>query len=118
METSGLIQERAQLLAKFGNSPPMLAQVLSVYLDSWREDYEAFEQALTAEDLPRAAKKLHRLKGSVGYFATEDFFHQIQKIEDIAKEGDLEAARELRSSLQQNLEQAEVQLLSIRGSLT
>ena len=84
-ETTTLLLPRIALLAKFGDSAPLLATTAAMLLESWREDLGALKLCLAAQDSHGCTKAIHSLKGSIGFFAEDNFFQEAADMETMAR---------------------------------
>ena len=98
------LQPYEDLVKKFGGSEALVAKIANTLLASWGADYKEFADNLLSGNGEEAARKLHRVKGAVGYFVTDELHQQIIEVETLAKEGRLEEARQQEPGLLGSLE--------------
>lgn len=113
-----MLQPTSTLLEKFGGSPKLLGNVTNAFLTSWERDFDNFAASLTRGEADEAARAVHRLKGSLGYFADEEFFDQVVRLESIMKDGDLRTARQLRPQFETDLRKFVEELQTMKEGLT
>jgi signal transduction histidine kinase/CheY-like chemotaxis protein len=82
----------------------LLSELAVVFLDDLPQQMEAIHQAadkMQGDDLERFA---HRLKGSVGNFAAKPAFEAAFRLEEIARQGDLQHAPQAVSALESEIQ--------------
>ena len=104
MSECSYLQPYEKLVKKFGGSEALVAKIANTLLASWGADYKEFADNLRAGNAEEAARKLHRVKGAVGYFVTDELHQQIVELETLAKGGRLEEAKLQEPELLGNLE--------------
>jgi len=82
-------------------------EMLTLFLSSSEDLLAQLAQALAANDLPRAARQAHQLKGATAYLGADEATTLSSEVESGAKAGDLEACL----TAQEDLEAAFIRLL-------
>lgn len=98
-----MLQSTQSLLRKFGGSPAVLKKISKSLLATWKQDYDDYIASLANEDLPGASRALHGLKGSIGYFASDELFLEVQALEEATRIGELKDVQALHPSFDEKL---------------
>ena len=72
-------------MAKFGGSAPLLAHSAGLFLVSWEGELENLKRCIQTDDSHGCAKAIHSLKGSIGFFAEDNFFQEAADMETMAR---------------------------------
>lgn len=110
----GLLEE---LLPKFGNHKMILEKSLAAYLGTLPEQREAMHSALAAERREDLRKAVHRVKGSLGYFGSEQMVADCQKIEESSAAAPVEELNTLVHDLDAKIQTLAAELTTIMAEL-
>ena len=90
--------ERLRALTPPGE-PDVLAEILQVFLEEVPKRIRALDAAAAAGDVSQVARLAHSLKGSSGNVGARSLFDVAQRIDDLAKAGDLPRVTPLVATL-------------------
>jgi len=85
--TPGL--DLAEALARLGGKRPLLARLISMFIDQHGQDLDLLNGALAAGDRDRTIRLAHTLKGTAGNLSAGEIQHQAARLEEIARRGSL-----------------------------
>lgn len=80
-------------------SRELMAQIIACFDEDAAGCLERIEAALTAGDCEELHRAAHALKGMVGNYSAPAAFGLCQKMDQLAKDGNLKAAREIQAEL-------------------
>jgi two-component system sensor histidine kinase/response regulator len=95
----------AELLARFDGDGELLKELAGIFLQECPRMLAGIREALRAEDPQALEKTAHTLKGSVGNFAMPGPWETAQRLELLAKSGQLSGAEDIFHTLEQQLAQ-------------
>jgi two-component system, sensor histidine kinase and response regulator len=95
----------AELLTRFDGDSELLNELAGVFLQECPRMLDAIRAALHAADSKALERAAHSLKGSVGNFAMPGPWETAQRLELLAKSGQLSGAQEIFHILEQQLAQ-------------
>jgi two-component system, sensor histidine kinase and response regulator len=95
----------AELLARFDGDNELLKELAGIFLTECPKMLDEIRAALSAADSKALETAAHTLKGSVGNFATPGPWETAQRLELLAKSGQLPGAQEIVRVLEQQLAQ-------------
>ena len=105
----------AALLAGFGGSASLLAEVVGVFLTDGPSMLERLREAARAGDAHALAATAHALKGSVGLFTDGEAFISAKRVEQIASSGDRPAIDAACADLEKAVAALTVELRQLTG---
>jgi len=97
-----LIDHRA-LLAGVDGDRRLLSELASMFLADYPRTLVQMKNALRLEDADALAKEAHKLKGAVGNFAAKSATAAAERVDRLAREGDLRAASDALTTLESEL---------------
>ncbi len=108
-----------ELKSQFGNNARLLKRTVGAFLRTWPKELEELQDSLKENDLERAGRSAHRLKGSLGYFAPADMLNMAVELEEATGQGDQLLAQALAADLGSSLNglngELEAMLESLEG---
>ena len=116
-ETARLLLQHDRLMAKFGGSAPLLAHSAGLFLVSWEGELENLKRCIQADDSHGCAKAIHSLKGSIGFFAEDNFFQEAADMEGMARRGQLHEVIHQLPGFEKRLNRFAAELEEMRESL-
>jgi PAS domain S-box-containing protein len=90
---------------KLGGDEELLKELAGVFLEEWPRWRADVGHALAGRDAVRLRRLAHTLKGSLGQFEASAAVATAQRLEETGKRGNLDEARDLWLSLEQEIEQ-------------
>ena len=109
---SGIV-DRAALLDRIGGSRELLEEVTGMYNHQRPALLNQLQEALDAGDAGLVYRRAHRLKGTFGSLAAEKAVAIAARISDLARGGDLAAARDQLDHLAAEAKKVEIELRQI-----
>lgn len=91
----------------------LLGEMVSVFLQDSAGSMESVLNALESRDLHGLAAAAHALRGSVANFAVRGAFETARNLETLAREGNLESAREQYTQLSRQVVQLREELTAL-----
>jgi HPt (histidine-containing phosphotransfer) domain-containing protein len=104
------------LLAGFGGNRKLLREVIDVFLVDGSTLMTAILQAADARDSDALAFAAHALKGSIGLFAQRGAYRTTQRLEQMARSGDLSGVGEACAGLEAEMAALRAALEDVRVS--
>ncbi len=98
-----LLFDRAEALEQCLGSTEMLGQLIHVFLQNADQMIEAIGDAIAANDPKALQRSAHTLKGAVGNLAAKKAYDAALRLEQIGRNGTLDAAEEAFEQLRQAL---------------
>jgi len=95
----------AELLARFDGDGELLKELAGIFLQECPKMLDGIREALRSGDAKPLERTAHTLKGSVGNFALSAAWETAQRLELLAKSGQLSGAEDMFHTLEQQLEQ-------------
>jgi two-component system, sensor histidine kinase and response regulator len=95
----------SELLARFDGDSELLKELAGIFLQECPRMLDEIRAALGAADSKALERAAHALKGSVGNFAMPGPWETAQRLELLAKSGQLSGAREIFRVLEQQIAQ-------------
>jgi two-component system sensor histidine kinase/response regulator len=105
------------LLASLGGSEVLLTEVVDVFLTDLPALLQRVGEACDAGDAAAVASAAHAIKGSAGLFTQGDAFLAAQRLEQVARDGDVDGLAAARTELERSASTlaAELRELSARS---
>jgi HPt (histidine-containing phosphotransfer) domain-containing protein len=95
----------------------LMVEIIDMFLEERQNDVIAMTESLAAGDLDQLTRSAHTIKGSLGSLHAHVARHRSQALETAAKDGNRQACISLLGALEQDLNDLEPQLLSLRQSV-
>ena len=95
----------AELLARFDGDGELLRELAGIFLQECPRMLDEIRDTLRAADAKALERAAHTLKGSVGNFAMPGSWETAQRLELLAKSGQLSGAQEIFRVLEQQIAQ-------------
>jgi two-component system, sensor histidine kinase and response regulator len=95
----------AELLARFDGDGELLKELAGIFLQECPRMLDELREALRTRDPKLLERAAHTLKGSVGNFAMSGPWETAQRLESLAKSGQLSGAEDIFHTLEQQLAQ-------------
>jgi two-component system, sensor histidine kinase and response regulator len=89
-----------ELLDRLGGDAELLKEVIGLFAEDCPALMTAIRAALRASDAQAANRAAHQLKGSAGNFDAPELTALAQRVESLARDGDLAAAEATLPALQ------------------
>lgn len=96
----------------------LMVEIIDLFLAERQHDLLAMTESLAAGDLNRLMRSAHTIKGSLASLHAHLARHRSQELETAAKTGNRPACVSLLAALEQDLNNLEPQLLSLRDSVS
>ena len=93
----------AELLARFDGDGELLKELAGIFLQECPRMLEDIREALRADNSTAVERAAHALKGSVGNFTMPGPWETAQRLELLAKSGQISGAQEILYTLEQQL---------------
>ena len=113
---SKTVLDQKALLEGFAGNRRLLQQSARVFLADFPQRLAEIKDAIHRADAPALALAAHALKGSVGNFSTNDPFKRAERIEKMARSGNLATVAEESISLESDLALLSRELKSLARS--
>jgi hypothetical protein len=84
-----------------------------VFLEEYPKTLEHLRAALQRSDVPAMRESLHMLQGELAYFALGPALAELQKLHQLVRAADLQAAAPFLQRLQEELDRVRPRLLEI-----
>lgn len=81
-------------MQSLGNDDELARELLGAFLEDSAKRKDSLEEALNADDAPRASKLAHSLKGMCGVVRSEQLVTMAYAMETSAKSGTLDTTKE------------------------
>jgi CheY-like chemotaxis protein len=95
----------AELLARFDGDGELLKELAGIFLQECPKMLDEIRQALRTRDPKLLERAAHTLKGSVGNFSLSGPWETAQRLEFLAKSGEVSGAEDMFHTLEQQLAQ-------------
>jgi len=95
----------AELLARFDGDGELLKELAGIFLQECPKMLDEIREALRTRDAKLLERAAHTLKGSVGNFALSGAWETAQRLELLAKSGEVSGAEDMFHTLEQQLAQ-------------
>ncbi len=96
----------------------LLEELVSIFLETSPEMLQHIREALENKDAEALSRAAHSLKGSVGTFSAQRAYDLAYKLEQLAKEGNLEKAEEVSVVLEDEIKKLNPALQALVKELT
>lgn len=106
--------DEAVALSRVGGDFELLREVVGLFLDDYPQSLERIREAVLAGDQGNLERQAHSLKGSVSTFGAKEAFEAALSLEKQGRTGDLSAAAEGLSRLEQALSALKPELEAIQ----
>jgi CheY-like chemotaxis protein/HPt (histidine-containing phosphotransfer) domain-containing protein len=98
------VLDRSAALERVGGDAQLLRELAELFLDDCPRQQAEIRDALARGDAPKLHRAAHTLKGSAGNFRAGPAFEAAQRLESLARHGNLAGAREAADALDRELE--------------
>jgi two-component system, sensor histidine kinase and response regulator len=95
----------AELLARFDGDGELLRELAGIFLQECPKMLDGIREALRTRDAKLLERATHTLKGSVGNFALSGAWETAQRLELLAKSGEVSGAEDIFHTLEQQLQE-------------
>jgi PAS domain S-box-containing protein len=95
--------DRQALLAGVDGDRRLLSELASMFLTDYPRSLVQMKNALRLEDADALAKEAHKLKGAIGNFAAKSATAAAERVDRLAREGDLRSASDALTTLESEL---------------
>src|SRR5690242_5631959 len=95
--------DREEALARLEGDSELLAEMVSLFLQSHGEQVSEIKAGLARKDIEAVRRAAHALKGAIGNFTSRGAFQAAQRLEEIARRGDLAGAERAFTDLEDAL---------------
>jgi two-component system, sensor histidine kinase and response regulator len=92
--------DKSTLLARFGGDRKLVLRLVTAFREDCPRMMARIKTAIRVRDAAALADAAHALKGSVGNFGASAAFDSAREVEKLAREGKLDGARELCTTLE------------------
>lgn len=93
-DSRGPILNRERLFREFSGFEELLVQFTDIFLGNYASYLQQIETELSNSNLQEAARSVHTFKGIVGNFQSRAVINNLELLEDLAKSGNLSAAKD------------------------
>lgn len=100
MRSSGEVFDRGRFLASVDGNTRVLREIAQLFLEDCPRRLAALRGALAGRDLTALESAAHVLKGSAAYIGASTMFAAANRVEVVARRGDLPRARAACAKLQ------------------
>ena len=100
---SGRTVEESALLARFSGDRKLVFTLVTAFRKDCPDMIARIRSAIRVRDTAALSDAAHALKGSIGNFGSSDAFESAREVEKLAREGKLDDARELCSTLEKQI---------------
>ena len=107
---------RDQVLASFSGDRDVVRQITALFLSEYPGRLREIKAALGRGEAEAIVRGAHGLKGSVGFFSKRGALEMAQRLEDVAKAGDLGGAAPIFQSLEEALAQLDLALAPLAAA--
>jgi CheY-like chemotaxis protein len=97
------IMDESTLLARFSGDRKLVLTLATSFRKDCPGMMARIRSAIRVRDAAALADTAHALKGSIGNFGSSDAFESAREVEKLAREGKLDGARELCSTLEEQI---------------
>jgi len=105
IDTDVPVLDQSRLLEEFGDAPEILMELRDLFIQHLPPLLNDIRSAFEAGDCDALSKNAHSLKGAASTYGAQRLFMICKSIEHLARDGELEATRELVSMLTGELDQ-------------
>ena len=106
----------AGLEAQVAYDRELMVEIIDLFLAERAKDLADMSESLASGNLPQLMRSAHTIKGSLGSLHAQLARHRSQELETAARLGNHQACVSLLGALEQDLNELEPQLLSLRAS--
>lgn len=104
------------LLARFDGDVEVLTQLAEIFLADSRERLDEIRRAAVERDAEALRRSAHTMKGSIGVFTEEGAFEAAERLEALARHGDLAEAADAYCALEREMDRLLPTLVALAGS--
>ncbi len=115
---SSMVLNKEALLDRVGGDLEFLDEITRVFLDGRQQLLSEIKCALSGGDAQALARATHTLKGCVANLAAGAAFEAAQRLEALARQGELSQAAEAYAALETEVVRFEQALLNLAGELS
>jgi CheY-like chemotaxis protein len=101
---------------RVGGDTMLLHELIDVFFADWPQMWQNVRNALQQGDAPKLNRAAHTLKGSVGVFGAQDAYTAAERLEQLARKGELAQAAEAVAQLEVELERLKPALHELKRS--
>ncbi|MBD3181476.1 response regulator [Candidatus Poribacteria bacterium] len=105
------ILDKSELMERFAGDTDLLAEVTSLFLQTYPEMMSAIRDAIQKDDSQLLYTEAHNLKGTLGNLAALTAYEESYKLEKISLKGDMEEAKRIFENLQKEIQRLSKALL-------
>ena len=98
--------DAARTLERLGGDERLFQEVIEIFLEEGPRQMASMRAALTRGDKDATERIAHTLKGELGYLGLPEASRCARELEDAGRNGDLEHAVRIHSSLEREIERA------------
>ena len=91
--------DAGKILNEFRDQPELISRLLQLFIAETQKDYDGLADAFAASDPSRIVRIAHRLKGAAATVGAEPLRAEAARIEGLARQGDLQQARDRMTTL-------------------
>jgi CheY-like chemotaxis protein len=102
------------MLDVFEGDTDLVREVVDLFLLEYPQQCAALREAMERADTQNVENVAHALKGSVSNFAFPGAFHTLQKLEDVARDGDLDAAATVLAKVETQMQVLQTALAAFK----
>lgn len=112
-----LLIDRDQFLGLIEGDATLAKELFELYRADWPKLMAEVDEALNAGDSDRLMELTHRIKGSVRNFFATEVGDELQKVEDLSREGELNGLPEMIAQIRPKLQLIQLELEEICNEL-
>jgi HPt (histidine-containing phosphotransfer) domain-containing protein len=102
--------------AQVANDRELMVEIIDLFLEERDQDLTQMTESLATGDLDKLMRGAHTIKGSLASLHASLARHRSQELETAARTGNKQACISLLGALEEDLNELEPQLLSLRSS--
>ena len=102
------------MLEVFEGDTDLVREIVDLFLLEYPQQHAGLREAMERENAQTVESIAHALKGSVGNFAFPSAFHTLQKLEDAARERDLDLAAAVLTKVETQMQTLETALAAFK----
>jgi two-component system sensor histidine kinase/response regulator len=110
------VLDRDEIRERLGGDTKLLHELIEVFFEDCPRMWQSVRDALSQGDALKLRRAAHTLKGSVGVFGAQAARAAAERLEQLARTGDLQSAAEAVAQLEAELERLKPTLLELERS--
>ncbi|HEY7326840.1 MAG TPA: PAS domain S-box protein [Gemmataceae bacterium] len=110
------VVDRNEIRERVGGDTKLLHELIEVFFEDCPRMWQSVCDALSEGDALKLRRAAHTLKGSVGVFGAQAAREAAERLEQLARNGDLQPAAEVVAQLEAELERLKPTLLELERS--